>query len=180
MDANAPTATKTLLLLRHAKSSWDEPDLDDVDRPLNARGQHAAAAMAPFVAAWHPQWIGCSVAKRTRQTLLPVLDELATGTQITITPDLYESNEAAYLRLLRALPETVDRALLIGHNPVLEGLTRLLIASAEPGMLERIADKLPTGTLVVFEIPIGTWAALAPQSATLRDVVRPGDLADSP
>jgi phosphohistidine phosphatase len=179
MDESAPTAMKTLLLLRHAKSSWDDQGLDDVDRPLNARGQRDAHAIAPFVAAWHPQWIGCSAAKRTRQTLMPILDELTTSTQIAIAPDLYESNEAAYLKHLRALPASVDRALIIGHNPVLEGLTRLLTGSAEPGILERIADKLPTGTLVVLQCPIGNWAALAPQCATLRDAIRPRDLVDA-
>jgi phosphohistidine phosphatase len=179
MDESAPDHTppcKTLLLLRHAKSSWQSGALADIERPLNKRGQSAAQAMAPLVAAWQPQWIGCSFAKRTRATLLPIIDELASPTEISLTSALYDSNEAAYLRLLRALPVSIDRALIIGHNPVLQDLTRLLIGSAEPQALERIAEKLPTGTLVVLECAIARWSDLAPHCANLRDTIRPRDL----
>lgn len=176
IDPNTPPGRKTLLLMRHAKSSWDDAGLADFERPLNKRGKQAACAVAPLIAAWQPHWIGCSTAKRTRETLLPILDELPTPTEVSLSPALYESNEAAYLRMLRALPSAIDRALVIGHNPVMEDLTRLLIGSAEPRALERISEKFPTGTLVVLECAISRWSDLAPHCANLLDTIRPRDL----
>jgi len=176
MDTTHPTGRKTLLLMRHAKSSWDDSGLDDFDRPLNKRGKRSARALAPLIAAWQPHWIGCSTAKRTRQTLLPILDELPTPCEVSLSPALYESNEAAYLRMLRALPSPIDRALVIGHNPVMEDLTRLLIGSAEPRALDRISEKFPTGTLVVLECAINRWSDLAPHCANLLDTIRPRDV----
>ncbi|MEO0381910.1 MAG: histidine phosphatase family protein [Pseudomonadota bacterium] len=176
IDPTTPTGRKTLLLMRHAKSSWDDSGLADFERPLNKRGKQAARAVAPLIAAWQPHWIGCSTAKRTRQTLMPILEELPTPTEISLLPALYESNEAAYLRMLRALPSAIDRALVIGHNPVMEDLTSLLIGSAEPRALERISEKFPTGTLVVLECAISRWSDLAPHCANLLDTIRPRDL----
>lgn len=172
------TSSKTLLLLRHAKSSWKSDALLDSDRPLNGRGIRAAQAMAPIVAAWQPQWITCSTAVRTRQTLSPILEHLSTGAEIRLTSALYDSNEAAYLRLIRALPSNIDRALIIGHNPSLADLCATLIGLADPQVLDRIAHKLPTGTLIALECPVARWSDLAPASAILIDVNRPADLAD--
>lgn len=170
---------KTLLLMRHAKSSWDAPDLADVERPLNARGHRAAPAMAPFVAAWHPQWIGCSIAQRTRTTLLPIVDQLATPAHIDLTDSLYDSSQAAYLRYIQGLDGAISRALILGHNPMLEELCATLVVGAQPGMLERLAQKLPTGTLVVLECSIVDWSDLAPRCAHLIDVIRPSDLPET-
>jgi phosphohistidine phosphatase len=164
--------------MRHAKSSWKNGALLDSDRPLNGRGNRAAQAMAPIVAAWQPQWISCSTAVRTRQTLSPILEHLSTNAEIRLTTALYESNEAAYLRLIRGLPSTVDRALVVGHNPSLADLCATLIGLADPQMLDRIIHKLPTGTLIALECPIARWSDLARASTTLMDVTRPIDLAD--
>lgn len=152
--------------------------LNDIYRPLNGRGRRAADAMAPMVAAWQPQWIGCSTALRTRQTLSPIIEQMSNEAQVTLTPALYESNEAAYLRLIRAQPASVNRTLIIGHNPSLEDLCATLIGLADPQALDRIADKLPTGTLIALECPIARWSDLGPGSATLIDVNRPADMVD--
>ena len=168
--------TKTLLLLRHAKSSWEDSDLADHARPLNNRGRTAARNMAPHVAAWQPQWIGCSTAQRTRETLQPIVAALETPCVIELTPALYESPEAAYLRLIRNLGGPTDRALIIGHNPTLAGLVATLAGSAEPAAYERVADKLPTGTLTVLACDIARWSDLSPGAAHLADATRPADI----
>lgn len=164
--------------MRHAKSSWSDEALHDIDRPLNGRGRRAADAMAPMVAAWQPQWIGCSTAVRTRQTLSPIIEHVSNGANITLTAALYESNEAAYLRLIRAQASNINRALIIGHNPSLADLCETLIGLADPDALDRIADKLPTGTLIALECPVARWSELGPGMATLIDVHRPADLVD--
>lgn len=152
--------------------------MHDIDRTLNGRGRRAADAMAPIVSAWQPQWIGCSTAVRTRQTLSPIIEQLSNSADIKLTAALYESNEAAYLRLIRAQASSVDRALIIGHNPSLADLCSTLIGLADPDALDRIADKLPTGTLIALECPIARWSDLGAGTATLVDVKRPADLVD--
>lgn len=134
--------------------------------------------MAPLVAAWQPQWIGCSTAVRTRQTLSPIIEHVNNSADITLTSALYESTEAAYLRLIRAQASSINRALIIGHNPSLADLCETLIGLADPDALDRIADKLPTGTLIALECPVARWSDLGPGMATLIDVHRPVDLVD--
>ncbi|MFK7793069.1 MAG: histidine phosphatase family protein [Devosiaceae bacterium] len=167
---------KTLLLMRHAKSSWRDEMLDDIERPLNGRGRRAASAMAPLVAAWQPQWIGCSIAQRTRETLAPIVQELTTPCEMTLSANLYDSNEAAYLRQIRSIPGSVNRALIIGHNPTLEDLLQALVGAAEPDALARLSEKLPTGTLITLECPIARWSELTSGCAHLVDVIRPADI----
>lgn len=173
------SSSKTLLLMRHAKSSWADESLMDINRPLNERGRRAAQAMAPLAAAWQPQWIGCSPAQRTRETLTPIIERLETQAHIALTADLYEGGEAAYLRHIRGLAGRIDRAIIIGHNPVLEDMCATLVSSADPRLLERIANKLPTGTLVALDCPIARWSDLAPRCATLLDVIRPTDVTET-
>lgn len=167
---------RTLLLLRHAKSSWDDPDLTDKERPLNARGRKAAIAMAPLIAGWHPDHIVCSTAQRTRETLQPIIAALPGEVDIHLTDALYEAGEAAYWRCLRSLPDTAACALIIAHNPTLEDLTHNLLGQADPARLARIAAKFPTGTLVAMHCPIRRWSDLSPGANVLIDIVRPADL----
>lgn len=171
-------AGRTLLLMRHAKSSWDDPGLADKDRPLNGRGQKAAKAMAPVIARWRPDHIVCSTAQRTRETLQPLLGHLQGPLAITLTDALYETGQAAYMQLLRGLPAAAQTALLLGHNPSLEDTARHLIGRADPSLLARIEDKLPTGTLMAIQCPVDAWEGLKPGTCTLLDIVRPADLSD--
>ena len=77
---------KQLLLWRHAKSSWGDPSLEDSDRPLNTRGRKAAQAMAPVIASHQPQYILCSPAARTLETMAALQDHLPADTLVDIEP----------------------------------------------------------------------------------------------
>lgn len=170
---------KNILLLRHAKSAWSQPGLDDHDRPLNKRGERAAEAMAEHIVhnAPRPDLILCSTAVRTRQTLAPLVHRLtAPAPPIALERGLYLASEASLLVRLRAVPEDVRTVLLIGHN---EGIGELAVALAgmgEPVLLERLREKYPTGTLATFEIEDEPWRSLAPGAADLMSFVRPRDL----
>src|SRR5690349_17594098 len=110
---------KTLLLLRHAKSAWSDPRLDDHDRPLNGRGERAAKAMADRIArkAPRPDLILCSTAMRTRQTLAPLLKRLdGPAPPISLENGLYLASDDALLVRLQAVADDVPTVLLIGHN----------------------------------------------------------------
>jgi phosphohistidine phosphatase len=170
---------KTILLLRHAKSSWSDGRLGDHERPLNARGERAARAMADHIARLEPrpELILCSTALRTRQTLAPVLKQLGVPSPpISLENGLYLAPEAALLTQLRKLPEGVSTVLLVGHNDGIADLARALAGSGAPEALARLAEKFPTGTLAVLRLDGRPWPELAPGAAQLVDFVRPRDL----
>ena len=171
---------KTLLLLRHAKSAWSDPRLDDHDRPLSGRGERAAKAMADHVARRvpRPDLILCSTAMRTRQTLAPLLKCLdGTAPPISLEAGLYLASEDALLGRLQAVADDVPTVLLIGHNDGIGQLAADLAGDGPPEALAALRAKYPTGALAVLRIPDGPWSDLRPGSAKLLEFVRPRDLA---
>ena len=174
-------AVKTILLLRHAKSAWGQPGLDDHDRPLNKRGERAAEAMAEYIVhnAPRPDLILCSTAVRTRQTLAPVAHRLANpAPPIALEKGLYLATEGELLVRLRAVPEDVRTVLLIGHNEGIGELARALAGDGEPATLARLREKFPTGALAILGLREVSWQDLAPGQADLLAFVRPRDLSD--
>ena len=170
---------KTLLLLRHAKSAWSDPRLADHDRPLNARGERAAKAMADHFAqaAPRPDLVLCSTALRTRQTLAPLLKQLGSpAPPIRLDSGLYLASEDVLLAHLQDLGDDVSVVLLVGHNDGIGDLARMLAGSGPPADLANLREKYPTGALSIFRLPDGPWRALAPGSAELTAFVRPRDL----
>ena len=171
---------RQLLLLRHAKSSWDDGALEDRDRPLNPRGRLAVAALREAMRnlGLLPDLVLLSPAARTRQTLAalepwdetPLVDELEA---------LYLAEPEQLLETLRAVPETARSVMLVGHNPGLQELTLRLIGPAalrpaDPDM-RRLMDNLPTAGLVEFAIA-GPWSALDQGGARLQRFLDPREL----
>ncbi|UYN97372.1 MAG: histidine phosphatase family protein [Enhydrobacter sp.] len=170
---------KTLLLMRHAKSAWGDSRLADHDRPLNARGENAAKAMAERLArAPHrPGLILCSTAARARQTLAPLVDLLATpAPPIVLEKGLYLASKDALLSRLRDLDDQVAAVLLIGHNDGIWHLAQALAGHGQPARLAALHQKFPTGALAVLQFETGHWADLAAGRATLVEFVRPREL----
>jgi phosphohistidine phosphatase len=169
---------KLLYLLRHAKSSWEDPDLDDFDRPLNKRGRKSAKAMAAFFreSGITPETILCSPAKRTRETLKNLTPALG-QTPVQFDRRIYEASYQTLLLCLADLPPAVNSALLIGHNPGLERLALYLMSEQGHGPgAARLQDKYPTGSLAVLAAPAADWGDLKVGSCRLDDFVRPADL----
>src|SRR4030042_5537971 len=115
---------KTLLLLRHAKSSWKQPEVHDHDRPLNKRGKKEAPQVGKYLKEKDlvPDLIISSTARRARDTAQAVLEESGFAGQLDLYQDLYLSDAACYLDILRSLPDSINRGLVVGHNPDLEEL----------------------------------------------------------
>ncbi len=167
-----------LLLLRHAKSSWSDPSLDDHSRPLNKRGQRAAKIMADALLdkGLKPDLILSSTAERTRQTAAPIM-EVWPDVPIAYENDLYLATTAEVLRILKRT-DTADRVLLIGHNPTMEDLAQTLLDPKSPHDTEALANvraKYPTGALAVFSLNCESWRDLKPQSAQLLEFHKPRD-----
>jgi len=170
---------RTLFLLRHAKSSWDDPDLGDYDRPLAHRGRKAAAAMGVAMAerGWLPDLALVSPALRARDTWERLAAELPAPVETRFETAIYMASPDDLLGLLRAAPETARTVLLVGHNPGLEDCAGLLAGpGSDPEARSRLAEKFPTAALARFDIPPGP-TGLQPGGAALTDFLRPRDLA---
>lgn len=176
---------RTLYLLRHAKSAWDEPSLHDHDRPLAPRGRRAAATMAKYLAQRkggppNLDLILCSTACRARQTLERVLPAWSKPPAVEFHRELYLCGADTLLHWLRALPDEIRSILLVAHNPDLQELACSLAGDGPPDRLRRLEEKLPTGAFVTLELPDGRgWDVLEPGAATLVEFVTPRELEGS-
>ncbi|MBB4152288.1 phosphohistidine phosphatase [Sphingomonas jinjuensis] len=169
---------KTLTLLRHAKSGWDDPVARDFDRPLNAKGRRAAIAMGRH---WRQidldfDHIIASPAVRVEQTL----EEVESGYGRTLAPAwdrrLYLASAATLLDVVRELPDTLSRVLLVGHNPGLEELVLLLAGDSDDALRDAVEEKYPTATLAELALGADRWGDAKPGGATLTRFIRPRDL----
>ncbi|MCQ4161498.1 histidine phosphatase family protein [Roseomonas sp. GC11] len=171
---------RQLLLLRHAKSSWDDPSLPDHARPLNARGKRAAMAMAGVFHSLGlaPDVVLVSSARRTLQTL-EALGPLPDSPMVEPLDDLYLAPWQSLLSTLRQVPETARSLLLVAHNPGLHDLALALagpagMAGNAPGT-QRLAENYPTGALAEFTLA-APWRALEAGGGRLVRFVAPNDL----
>jgi phosphohistidine phosphatase len=165
---------KTLYLLRHAKSSWDDPVRDDFDRPLTKRGRKAAKLIGAFVAkrGWLPDLALVSPSVRARDTWQRVSAEFAAPVETRYEEAIYMAAPDDILALLReaAAPGSV---ILVGHNPGLEQCAALLASEqSDQQALTRMTEKFPTAALARFRV-----AAIEPGGAALTDFVTPKDIA---
>ena len=167
---------KTLTLLRHAKSGWDDPVARDFDRPLNPKGQRAAVAVGRNMRSLglHFDHVAASPAVRVTETL----DHVAAGYGSTIAPAwdqrLYLASAATLLDLVHEFPDAAETALLVGHNPGLEELVLELVP--EGALRETVEEKFPTAALAEMQFDVASWKDVAEDGGTLIRFVRPRDL----
>ncbi len=145
---------RRLLILRHAKSSWDEPGLDDHDRPLNDRGERDAPRMGRLLSRERivPDRIVSSTAVRARRTAEQVAEACGYGGEIVLTRRLYGADPGECLALLGELQDEDRTVLLVGHNPCLEELVERLAGRAE---------RMPTASLALLVFSVGSWREVA-------------------
>jgi phosphohistidine phosphatase len=177
-ERERPDSLKTLLLLRHAKSSWDDPSLPDFQRPLAPRGMKAAPRMGRYMRENDliPDVVLCSAAVRTRQTWALVSAELRCEPEVRFQRGLYLSDPAHLLMEIHVQPDAAGTVLLIGHNPGIETLARRLAGFGPDGELERLSTKYPTGALAVLRYAGERWSGVIRGSCELESFVRPKDL----
>jgi phosphohistidine phosphatase len=167
---------KRLFLLRHAKSSWDDPGLADHDRPLAPRGKRAAKVIAEHLREERiaPDLVLCSPSQRTRETLERIAPALGGDVAVEIERELYAASADRLLERLRAVDDEVESVMLIGHNPGIEQLALSLAGDGEK--LAEVRRKYPTAALATLEFD-GRWSELEPGTARLTDFVKPKQLA---
>lgn len=171
---------KTLTLLRHAKSAWDDAVPRDFDRPLNGRGRRAAARIGQWIADHDVTFdaVVASPAVRVTQTLA----EVATGARrnlVTVAePRIYLASAATLLEVVHDLDDAATHVLLVGHNPGLEDLV-FLLTPEEDSLRRDVEIKYPTATLAVLQLAIDHWREAEAGCARLAEFIRPRDLDDS-
>ncbi|MDX1947578.1 MAG: histidine phosphatase family protein [Pirellulaceae bacterium] len=160
---------KTLLLLRHAKSSWKDSDQDDHDRPLNKRGKRDAPRMGELLRdeGLLPDLIVVSSARRARKTAEHVIQASGYRGETRITGELYEADAAKLMQVLAGLTATCGRVLLVGHNPGLEELLEALTGAYAP---------LSTAALAKIDLPIEAWGEISSSQGQLGHIWQPGEL----
>ena len=172
---------KKLILLRHAKSSWKDASLSDHDRPLNSRGK----ASAPVIGRWlvegehRPDIVLCSSSHRTCQTALLLKEAMPGLPDAIIEDDLYHASPGMMLARLRQLPSTSATAMIIGHQPGLSTLTRMLADGTEGRRCRRAYEHFPTAAAAVLELECGEWVECDYQKARFIDFAKPRELMDA-
>jgi phosphohistidine phosphatase len=167
---------RTITLIRHAKSDWSEPGLVDALRPLAPRGQ----AAGPVIAAWlgthvaRPDAVLCSSAVRTRATWAMLA--AAWGgppPRCRFDDSLYMAGAQALLVKINQSAPSVERLMIIGHNPGLHDLATMLTGQADDCDRQALAAKFPTAAVAVFEFAIKSWPQVKPRTGQLMQFVSP-------
>ncbi len=169
---------KTLTLLRHAKSGWDDPVARDYDRPLNGKGRRAAALVGRHMRSLGLEFDHVVASPATR--VVETLEEIVTGYGRTLAPTwdrrVYLASAVTLLDVVHGLPAVVERVLIVGHNPGLEDLVLMMVPDAADPLRDTVEDKYPTASLAELHLDIADWTDAVAGGARLTRFVRPRDL----
>lgn len=168
---------KTLTLLRHAKSGWDDPVSRDFDRPLNPKGKRAAAMIGRHLKKEGLAFdhVVASPAVRVVETLEHVGEGYGGDLAPAWDQRVYLASASTLLDVVHELPEGADHALLVGHNPGLEELVLLLVPRGGP-LRDAVEAKFPTASVAEMRFESDRWDGVGAGAAVLVRFVRPRDL----
>ena len=166
-----PAGHRRLILTRHAKSAWDDPSMDDHDRPLNDRGRRSARALGDWLASrgYEPDEVLCSTAERTRETWARVA-----AAPLEVTPGvayveaLYHASPDVMLAVLQRA--TGDCVMMIGHNPGISAFAAMLPARAPAHPDFR---RYPTAATLVIDFQIAAWSEAKAGTGSVLDFFVP-------
>lgn len=171
---------RELLIFRHAKSSWSDPDLDDHDRPLNARGRLAAPVMGRHMRDNDiaPELVLCSTSERTRQTWDLAYPSIDQGKPATVyTREIYEALPAALMSCIHTVDPGIRSLMLLGHNPGCQILAMQLTTTADGDALQRLSTKFPTAALARIQFDSESWRDIHTVPGHLVQFITPKQLA---
>lgn len=168
---------KTLILMRHAKSSWTADDLADHDRPLAPRGREAA----PRVGAWlrkqklQPQVILASSATRVQETLSLLRPALPADATVQVKKGLYMALPREILAEIGKVAAEIETLMVIGHNPGIGSLAHWLAGQGNAKEIQRLGEKFPTAAVAVLDFDLESWRDVDGEGGTLRHFMTPKD-----
>lgn len=144
---------KTLLILRHAKSSWSNIALADIDRPLNKRGKRDAPRIGTLLRTEDlvPELIISSPALRARKTAKAVSENCGYEGEIEIQGEFYPGDPDSFIEAFYSIPDQIECILIVAHNPGLEELLYVLTGESA---------RMPTSALAQVSLPVDRWTDL--------------------
>jgi phosphohistidine phosphatase len=159
---------RTLYVLRHAKSDWNDASLTDFERPLNERGVHAARKMGAFMQQRGivPDLIISSPARRARETAQIVKDAAGIAAEIHFEPRIYEASVGDLMEIVSQVENDCEKLLIVGHNPGFEQLVEILSGELQT---------MPTAALAEIELPIENWSETM-RGGKLENLFKPKEI----
>jgi len=163
---------KTLLLLRHAKSNWNDAGLQDFDRPLNGRGRKDAETIGRFIRKQRvvPDLLLSSPALRARETIETIMKTAKLQSELRFDQRIYEAGPLRLLEVVSQIEDDRSMVLLVGHNPGMEELLQLLTGGTE---------HMATGTLAKIDFKAASWSKVLEEKGSLDWIVKPKELAEA-
>jgi phosphohistidine phosphatase len=160
---------KTLFIMRHAKSSWNYPDLSDFDRPLSSHGLKTAPFMGDvmYKNRLQPSLIISSTAKRAKQTAVLVKEVAEIKSKIEFNEKIYEASPATLYYIASGISDEHESAILIGHNPGIEGFIRIITNEKQ---------SMSSASIVKIKLNIERWNELTDGCGFIEILLRPEDL----
>jgi len=171
-----PPLPTTLYLLRHAKSSWADPEAEDHDRPLQEKGRLRAANLVAWLEerALGCDLVLCSTAARTRETLDIVRPALG-NPEVRYLAEIYGAGTDDLVGLLKSIDEDTERVMVVGHDPTLQQTALALSMTANGDARERLSRKYPTSALALLTFGSAGWPSLTPGMGHLEFFYVPPD-----
>ena len=165
---------KKIYLIRHAKSSWDNPELRDFDRPLAKKGIKAAKKMGKYIldTGINPDLVLCSPAARTRQTLDILNKQAKLEKELRYLDFIYSSDETDLLQYIQKQLNSEGSVMIVGHNPTMIMLTEIISGQEFP------YKKFSTGSMAVLKLDIDNWIDIVGAKGELQSFIRAKDLKD--
>lgn len=157
---------KTIYLLRHAKSSWDDANLADFDRPLNRRGLKTIPLVAEKIieSRFQIDLILSSPAARTGQTATLIKEAARLNAEIRFDERIYEASPQRLLEVIAEVSDDKNSVMIVGHNPGLEGCVKILTGETW---------SMKTAALAVIESDVERWREIAAGAGKVRTVISP-------
>jgi len=166
--------SRHLVLVRHAKSAWDDPSLSDHDRPLAPRGTKALPRLRDHLArATRPaELVLCSSSRRTVDTFDGIRSAVSPRARVEMDRAIYDADADTLLAQLHHVDDDIAWAMLIGHNPAIQQLAVFLVGAGDTDTRAQLCAKLPTGSAVSLSFD-GGWGGLGAGTARLDDLFMP-------
>lgn len=164
---------KRLTILRHAKSSWNDPHLEDFNRPLNDRGWKSARRLGRELEKRGVKFdlVIASPAARVRETIDGLTEKLKLNIEIRFEPRMYAASEGMLLTIVREIRESSHAPLLVGHNPGLQQLIVALTHNDHDDLRKDVERKFPTAALAALELPAHRWNEVKLASGKITDLI---------
>ena len=165
-----PLGHRRLILTRHAKSAWDDPTLDDHDRPLNDRGRRSALALGDWLASrgYEPEEVLCSTAARTQETWNVIAAAaIEVRPQVRFEQSLYQAGPDKMLAVLRTA--TQPTVMMLGHNPGISEFAARLPARVP---MDPEFRRYATAATLVVDFQVDCWEQVQPGQGSVMDFVR--------